>query len=231
MASIDMIALTPHTQLYAQTPQTHMQGVNSRWPRMYETFSEDPHLVGVMGAAVITGIQNFTHDDGLRAAACAKHFIAYSATSTGQDQSPVLLDKRDVMNYYLTPYRHAVAAGVRTFMESYQEISGVPMVSSKEYLKVGARACVFTYIQHPPAPHIRQPTYANNPRTHQPPCDRTCSATSSASTASSSRTTARSTASTASTPSPRTTGRRCVRVLCVWWSGLARGLSYVDSIS
>lgn len=107
---------------------------------MYETFSEDPHTVGVMGAAVIEGIQNYTHD-GLRAAACAKHFIAYSATSTGQDQSPVLLDKRDVMNYYLTPYRHAVAAGVRTFMESYQEISGVPMVSSKEYLKV-VRVCV-----------------------------------------------------------------------------------------
>lgn len=109
-------------------------GINSRWPRMYETFSEDPHLVGIMGAEVIRGIQNFTQD-GLSAAACAKHFIAYSATSTGQDQSPVLLDARDVANYYLTPYKHAVAAGVRTFMESYQEISGVPMVSSRQYLK------------------------------------------------------------------------------------------------
>jgi len=68
-------------------------GVNSRWPRMYETFSEDPHLTAVMGAEVIRGIQNFTHE-GLRSAACAKHFIAYSATSTGQDQAPVLLDKR-----------------------------------------------------------------------------------------------------------------------------------------
>ncbi len=28
-----------------------------------------------------------------------------------------------------------MAAGVRTFMESYQEISGIPIVSSKEYLK------------------------------------------------------------------------------------------------
>jgi hypothetical protein len=44
----------------------------------------------------------------------------------------------DVMNYYLPPYRAAVAAGVRTFMESYQEISGVPIVSSREYLKVGS---------------------------------------------------------------------------------------------
>jgi beta-glucosidase-like glycosyl hydrolase len=37
-----------------------------------------------------------------------KHFIAYGGSSTGQDQSPVLLDKRDVMNYYLPPYRAAV---------------------------------------------------------------------------------------------------------------------------
>ena len=66
---------------------------NARWPRMYETFSEDPYLTGTMGAAVITGMQNFTHK-GLRTAACMKHFIAYAATTTGQDQSPVLLDKR-----------------------------------------------------------------------------------------------------------------------------------------
>jgi beta-glucosidase-like glycosyl hydrolase len=44
-------------------------------------------------------------------------FTAYSASITGQDQSPVWLDKRDVMNYYLAPYRAAVKAGVKTFME------------------------------------------------------------------------------------------------------------------
>jgi beta-glucosidase len=90
---------------------------------MYETFSEDPHLVSMMGAEIIKGIQGFRHAN-LTAAACMKHFIAYSATSTGQDQAPVLLDPRDVQNYYLTPYRAAVKAGIRTAMESYQEISG-----------------------------------------------------------------------------------------------------------
>ncbi|TFJ88175.1 hypothetical protein NSK_000527 [Nannochloropsis salina CCMP1776] len=109
-------------------------GVNSRWPRMYETFSEDPHLVSSMGAEIISGIQSFMHDN-LTTAACMKHFIAYSATTTGHDQAPVLLDVRDVENYYLPPYRAAVKAGIRTAMESYQEISGVPMASSREYLK------------------------------------------------------------------------------------------------
>jgi beta-glucosidase len=42
---------------------------------MYETFSEDPYLVSAMGAAVIEGIQNFTGPNGMRTAACAKHFI------------------------------------------------------------------------------------------------------------------------------------------------------------
>ena len=90
---------------------------------MYETFSEDPHLVSIMGAEVIKGIQGFEHAN-MTSAACMKHFIAYSATSTGQDQAPVLLDQRDVANYYLTPYRAAIKAGIRTAMESYQEISG-----------------------------------------------------------------------------------------------------------
>lgn len=91
---------------------------------MYETFSEDPHLVSVMGAGVISGIQGFSYNN-MTAAACMKHFIAYSATMTGQDQAPVLLDPRDVMNYYLTPYRAAMKAGIKTAMESYQEISGM----------------------------------------------------------------------------------------------------------
>ena len=97
---------------------------------MYETFSEDPHLVAMMGAEIIKGIQGFTHAN-LTAAACMKHFIAYSATSTGQDQAPVLLDPRDVENYYLTPYRAAVKAGIRTAMESYQEISGMAFLLSR----------------------------------------------------------------------------------------------------
>jgi len=32
-----------------------------------------------------------------------KHFIAYGGSTTGQDQSPVELDLRTILNYYLTP--------------------------------------------------------------------------------------------------------------------------------
>ena len=35
----------------------------------------------------------------------------------------------------MPPYRAAMKAGILTAMESYNEISGVPMVSSREYLK------------------------------------------------------------------------------------------------
>jgi beta-glucosidase len=48
-----------------------------RWSRVYETFGEDPVVVGSMAQAMIKGIQE--EDDGSlipsRAAACAKHWV------------------------------------------------------------------------------------------------------------------------------------------------------------
>lgn len=69
-------------------------------------------MVGVLGAAVIRGLQNVTffatQDEGLLStAACAKHFIAYSATMTGQDQAPVLLDARGACVYVCVEWEKA----------------------------------------------------------------------------------------------------------------------------
>ena len=87
-----MRTYTHITLIHTHRAHTHIQ-----------TFSEDPLVVGVLGAAVIRGLQNVTYatqDDGLLStAACAKHFIAYSATMTGQDQAPVLLDARGACMY------------------------------------------------------------------------------------------------------------------------------------
>ncbi|GMF22628.1 unnamed protein product [Phytophthora lilii] len=46
---------------------------NPLWPRTYETFGEDPHLVTVMGEALIRDQQVNN-----KTAACMKHFVAYS---------------------------------------------------------------------------------------------------------------------------------------------------------
>lgn len=48
------------------------------WSRVYETFGEDPVVVGNMARAMIEGIQNIDEDSSLvpsRAAACGKHWL------------------------------------------------------------------------------------------------------------------------------------------------------------
>lgn len=48
-----------------------------RWGRSQETYGEDPYLTGVMGCAVVNGLQG---DDPhyLKTAACAKHYAVHS---------------------------------------------------------------------------------------------------------------------------------------------------------
>ena len=90
-----------------------------------------------MGAALITGLQAPSTLPGFPAkvAACMKHFIGYSDPYNGHDRSPVLLPDRIMRELYIPAFKAAIDAGVLTAMESYQEIGGVPMVSSSEYLK------------------------------------------------------------------------------------------------
>ena len=76
-----------------------------------------------------------THGVPARAAACMKHFIAYSFPVNGHDRSPVLLPDRMVRQLYMPSFQAAIDAGVMTAMESYQEVGGEPMVSSEAYLK------------------------------------------------------------------------------------------------
>jgi beta-glucosidase len=135
-------------------------GLHPNWARFPETFGEDPYLAAQMGKAIIDGIQyhdasasaaagdksqpgrNLRADAGsetegipARAAACMKHFIAYSYPVNGHDRSPVLLPDRMVKQLYMPSFQAAIDTGVMTGMESYQEVGGEPMVSSHDYLK------------------------------------------------------------------------------------------------
>jgi beta-glucosidase len=107
------------------------------WSRFEETFGEDPYLASVMAASVIKGMQAPVDDQGIPsvAAACMKHFIAYSDPVDGHDRSPVLLADRVMQQLYRPAFQAAIDAGVLTAMESYNEEGGVPMASSSQYLK------------------------------------------------------------------------------------------------
>jgi len=71
-----------------------------------------------------------------RAAACAKHFLGYSAPKKGLDRADRAITEQEVHQYYLRPWERAVKeAGVLTVMESYGDLQGVLMASNAHYLK------------------------------------------------------------------------------------------------
>ncbi|KAL4170084.1 hypothetical protein KRP22_010991 [Phytophthora ramorum] len=104
---------------------------NPLWPRTYETFGEDPHLVSVMADAVVRGLQSDN-----QTAACMKHFVAYSKTNSGHDQDGVTISDFDLLNYFVRPFQAAINAGALTTMENYISINGIPVIGNHRILEV-----------------------------------------------------------------------------------------------
>jgi beta-glucosidase len=104
-------------------------GRNPVWPRFYETFGEDPLVAATLGREQVLGMQR-----GGRVAATLKHYLAYSASRTGHDRTPVELSVRGVRENYLPPFAAAVRAGARSIMVNSAEIDGEPVHASRYWL-------------------------------------------------------------------------------------------------
>ncbi|RLN67369.1 hypothetical protein BBJ28_00023746 [Nothophytophthora sp. Chile5] len=102
---------------------------NPLWPRTFETFGEDPYLAGVMGDAIIRGLQSNNNT-----AACMKHWIVYTKTPTGHDKDAVTVSDFDLLNLFLPSFKAAVDAGVLSAMENYISVNGVPLVSNTKLM-------------------------------------------------------------------------------------------------
>ena len=100
-----------------------------RWGRVDECISEDPYLVGTIGTAYVKGLQ------GAGVHATLKHFVGYSGSQAGRNHAPVHAGVREVNDVFLPPFEMAVIdGGVRSVMNSYAEIDGVPVAGSPTYL-------------------------------------------------------------------------------------------------
>lgn len=112
---------------------------DERWGRTYEGFSEDPELVGMLGAAAVRGFQGESLMDPVSVLATAKHYLGDGGTSWGTgierrlDQGDTRVDEQTLRQLFLRPYRDAVAAGVGTIMPSYSSWNGAKM-SGHKYL-------------------------------------------------------------------------------------------------
>ncbi len=100
-----------------------------RWGRVDECISEDPYVVGTVGTAYVRGLQ----DAGVHAT--LKHFVGYSGSRAGRNHAPVYAGPREIADTFLPPFEMAVRDGkVKSVMASYNDVDGVPMHSSVEYL-------------------------------------------------------------------------------------------------
>ncbi|SKC56694.1 glycoside hydrolase family 3 N-terminal domain-containing protein [Krasilnikoviella flava] len=106
-----------------------------RWGRVNETFGEDPHLVGELGAAMVRGYQGEGLTDPTAVLATAKHFAGYSETQGGRDATEADLSPRKLRSWFLPPFERVVREGVRTVMIGYQAIDGVPITTSRWLLQ------------------------------------------------------------------------------------------------
>jgi beta-glucosidase len=105
------------------------------WPRLYETFGEDVHLASVMAAAVVRGYQGDNPADDDRVAACLKHYIGYSAPTTGHDRAPALIPAVTLGEHFLPPFAAGVRAGALSVMVNSGEVNGIPGHTNAHLLK------------------------------------------------------------------------------------------------
>lgn len=87
------------------------------WGRAQETYGEDQHLLGEMGAALGTGIQ--AHN----VVATVKHF-ALNSMENARFKVDVAVDERTLHEIYLPHFRRTLAAGVATVMSAYNKVNG-----------------------------------------------------------------------------------------------------------
>lgn len=105
---------------------------DARWGRIAEGNGEDPYLGAVMARNYVKGYQG---EDLQRSdtsiMSCLKHFALYGASESGRDYNVVDMSRVYMYNYYFSPYRAAVEAGVGTVMSSFNTVDGIPATANK----------------------------------------------------------------------------------------------------
>ena len=96
-----------------------------RWGRVMEGAGEDTYLGSKIAYARVKGFQG-NLGDVTSVMACVKHFAAYGAAVGGRDYNSVDMSNRMLWETYLPPFKAALDAGAATFMNSFNDLNGIP---------------------------------------------------------------------------------------------------------
>ncbi|WP_110587989.1 glycoside hydrolase family 3 N-terminal domain-containing protein [Microbacterium suaedae] len=106
---------------------------DARWGRVHETYGEDVLLASAFGVAYVDGLQGDDLREGV--IATAKHFLGYAWSEGGQNMAATHLGARELRDVHAAPFEAAIRiAGLQSVMNSYSEIDGAPVATSREIL-------------------------------------------------------------------------------------------------
>ncbi len=97
-----------------------------RWGRVMEGAGEDTFLGSKIAVARVQGFQGNDFLSNKTILACAKHFAGYAFAESGKDYNTVDVSEETLQNVILPPFKAVANAGVRTFMNSFNELNGIP---------------------------------------------------------------------------------------------------------
>jgi len=99
---------------------------DARWGRVMEGAGEDPYLGSKIAFARVRGFQGTNFSGTKTILACTKHFAAYGFAESGRDYNTVDVGTSTLHNMILPPFKATVDAGVKSFMNSFNVINGIP---------------------------------------------------------------------------------------------------------
>ncbi|XP_051132799.1 beta-xylosidase/alpha-L-arabinofuranosidase 2-like [Andrographis paniculata] len=111
-----------------------------RWGRGQETPGEDPVLTSKYGAGYVRGLQQRDdgNKDGLKVAACCKHYTAYDVDNWKGIQRytfNALVTQQDLDDTFNPPFKSCVLDGnVASVMCSYNQVNGKPTCGDYDFL-------------------------------------------------------------------------------------------------
>ncbi len=104
---------------------------DARWGRVMEGAGEDPYLGSKIGVARVKGFQGKDLSSSNTIAASVKHFAGYGFAEAGRDYNTVDVGTSTLYNIILPPFKATVDNDVKTVMNSFNTLNGIPATGNK----------------------------------------------------------------------------------------------------